>query len=400
MGHIFISYSHKDTDYAHGLANNLQSIGFEIWIDERLDYGSQWPLEIQKQLDSCDAFILIMSPRSFASEWVQSELQRAKRKLKPIFPMLLEGDEPWLSIESTQFFDVRGGRIPDEKFYRAVKRAVSTDPGDPTLMQSDMVVKSVSRVSPQSASAPRVSTGLIVGVIGVLVVLFVMCMVAIVAVRLLFPGSTASLFPTVVSTEMPTLDIPLVSQPSSTTEITYTQTSIPPTVTFIPPTSTSIPPTFTPVPPTSTSIPPTATPKRSTSIYIEAENGQLGNGAYADHDATASKSSFVNFGGTGTVKFTLDNMKAGQYTVVIHYTKYANNTTTYPDTGFQNLYVNNNPNPISIYYTKTFGDGGSTTWSDTSVTVALEDGANILLISVIPGVIGGSVDYIYVSIVN
>jgi hypothetical protein len=32
MGHIFISYSHKDTDYAHGLANNLQSIGFEIWM--------------------------------------------------------------------------------------------------------------------------------------------------------------------------------------------------------------------------------------------------------------------------------------------------------------------------------------------------------------------------------
>ncbi len=41
MGHIFISYSHKDTDYAHGLAKNLQSMGLDIWIDERLDYGSQ-----------------------------------------------------------------------------------------------------------------------------------------------------------------------------------------------------------------------------------------------------------------------------------------------------------------------------------------------------------------------
>jgi hypothetical protein len=79
MDHIFISYSHKDTDYAHALAESLQGMGFEVWIDERLDYGSQWPHEIQKQLDSCSAFILIMSPRSYASDWVQSELQRANR---------------------------------------------------------------------------------------------------------------------------------------------------------------------------------------------------------------------------------------------------------------------------------------------------------------------------------
>ena len=71
MGHIFISYSHKDTEYAHALAADLQREGFTVWIDERLDYGSQWSHEIQKQLDSCSAFIVIMSPRSYASDWVQ-----------------------------------------------------------------------------------------------------------------------------------------------------------------------------------------------------------------------------------------------------------------------------------------------------------------------------------------
>jgi hypothetical protein len=125
MGHVFVSYSHKDTKYAHRLAEDLQQKGIDVWIDERLDYGSQWPHEIQRQLDSCDAFIIIMSPRAFASEWVQSELQRAKRKLKPIFPLLLEGDEPWLSVESTQYYDVRNQGLPDNKFYSALKRVVS-----------------------------------------------------------------------------------------------------------------------------------------------------------------------------------------------------------------------------------------------------------------------------------
>ena len=125
MGHIFISYSRRDTEYAHRLADDLQNRGFDTWIDARIDYGSQWPHELQKQLDSCEAFILVMSPSSFASEWVQSELQRAKRKAKPIFPLLLEGDEPWLSVESTQYYDVRGGLLPDDRLYAALKKVIS-----------------------------------------------------------------------------------------------------------------------------------------------------------------------------------------------------------------------------------------------------------------------------------
>jgi hypothetical protein len=125
MSHIFISYSHKDAGYAHTLAESLQNKGFEVWIDVRLDYGSQWPHEIQKYLDTCEAFILIMSANAFTSEWVQSELQRAKRKRKPVFPLLLEGEEPWLSVESTQFYDVRDRKLPVEEFYSDLKQAVT-----------------------------------------------------------------------------------------------------------------------------------------------------------------------------------------------------------------------------------------------------------------------------------
>ena len=125
MSHIFISYSHKDTKYAHRLADTLKEKGFEVWIDARLDYGSQWSNEIQQQLDTCGAFIVLMSPRSYASEWVQNELNRAKRKAKAIFPFLLDGDEPWLIVESTQFIDVRGEILPDNKFYTTLERFVS-----------------------------------------------------------------------------------------------------------------------------------------------------------------------------------------------------------------------------------------------------------------------------------
>lgn len=166
MGHIFISYSHKDADYAHRFAETLQASGFGVWIDERLDYGSQWPHEIQKQLDACDAFIIIMTPRSFASEWVQSELQRAKRKQKPILPLLLEGDEPWLSLESTQCYDVCGGKFPDVRFYSALKRAISVSQDDQTLRLSKQLVR---QTSVFNSSILKVRTK-VVGVIGVVAV--------------------------------------------------------------------------------------------------------------------------------------------------------------------------------------------------------------------------------------
>jgi hypothetical protein len=117
MGYLYISYSHKDRDYVQKLSEKLEQEGFEVWIDERLDYGSEWPIEIQNRLDACDALILVMTPRSHVSKWVQNELNRALRKEKPIFPLLLEGREPWLAVESTQLNDVIGGIMPDERLF-------------------------------------------------------------------------------------------------------------------------------------------------------------------------------------------------------------------------------------------------------------------------------------------
>ena len=267
MGHIFISYSHKDADYAHGLAGNLQSMGFEVWIDARLDYGSQWPHEIQKQLDGCDVFILIMSPRSFASDWVQSELQRAKRKLKPIFPLLLEGDEPWLSIESTQYYDVRGGSFPDQKFYSAIKRVVSVDASRQTFQNPNSSLKKVATVN-RAASRPKNTTAIVVGVVGLLALVLGVCVVVIVGGRFLvplwteptsIPTTIPTSVPTTIPTELLTLNEFPTSQPTLTLVPTLTQTPIPPT---------GIPPTLT-----FTIIPPTAAPVVISNTYSIAQYG-------------------------------------------------------------------------------------------------------------------------------
>lgn len=119
MGHIFISYSKKDTVYAEKLINTLRREGFNPWVDmEGLGAGTHWQNRLQKQINTCDAYILIMSHNAFHSRWVPDELVTAKTRDKPIFPLLLDDTELFLAIQTIQIEDVRGGKLPSEAFYQ------------------------------------------------------------------------------------------------------------------------------------------------------------------------------------------------------------------------------------------------------------------------------------------
>ena len=43
MSQIFISYSHKDKEYVHKLQLALTERGIHAWIDDRIDYDTDWP---------------------------------------------------------------------------------------------------------------------------------------------------------------------------------------------------------------------------------------------------------------------------------------------------------------------------------------------------------------------
>lgn len=120
MPDVFISYSHKDSVYAHRLANEIRKRGIDAWIDERIDYGDQWPRVIQNNLTASRAFILVMSTNSFESMWVQNEVSYAQANNKPIYPLLLEGPV-WLSMAAMQYVDVRNGEMPPDRFFNELR---------------------------------------------------------------------------------------------------------------------------------------------------------------------------------------------------------------------------------------------------------------------------------------
>ena len=136
MAQVFISYSHKDKEYAHKLAEELKRRGIEAWIDGRIDYGTEWPKVIQKELDECGGFIVIMSNNAYESKWVHNEVARADRKQKPFFPLLLQG-ETWLQMEATQYADVRNGELPPDKYFETIKKKIGIQSFQPLQATQD-----------------------------------------------------------------------------------------------------------------------------------------------------------------------------------------------------------------------------------------------------------------------
>ena len=138
MGHIFISYSHKDSNYVEQLEKKLIEEGFSVWVDHRIDYGSQWPKTIERAVDTCDAYIVVMSEDSANSIWVQREAIQAEKRKKPFFPLLLKG-EVWFSLGNIQYVDVTGGVLPPDEFYRKLEKVTPRKRDKTTFQPSESI---------------------------------------------------------------------------------------------------------------------------------------------------------------------------------------------------------------------------------------------------------------------
>lgn len=120
---IFISYSRQDYAYVERLISAFDERGLSVWLDNRIGYGTAWQHEIEKHLEACQAFVLVMTPRAYESHWVTCELSFALELEKPMFPLLLEGRR-WFSVGAIQTVDVTGGTLPPKRFFDAVSASM------------------------------------------------------------------------------------------------------------------------------------------------------------------------------------------------------------------------------------------------------------------------------------
>ena len=132
MGHIFISYSRKDSEFVDRLIQALELYGFPTWEDVKaITGGDVWKAAISKAVRECDAFLIVLSPQSASSENVSKELAVATKHARRVLPVMYQAckipDKMDYDLAELQWAD-----FVDPSFDEALEKLVRALGGKPT----------------------------------------------------------------------------------------------------------------------------------------------------------------------------------------------------------------------------------------------------------------------------
>lgn len=105
----FLSYSRTDQDFALRLAMDLRANEVMIWVDQ-LDIrpSEHWDRAIERAVRDCRGLVVILSPRSAASDNVADEISFAIDHGKSVLPVMIERCPLPLRITRMQLIDATG----------------------------------------------------------------------------------------------------------------------------------------------------------------------------------------------------------------------------------------------------------------------------------------------------
>ena len=152
MAQVFTSYSRRDTETVDTIVAKMAQAGISVWIDrEAIKAGNTWRVQIVQAIDTCPAFVLMLSPNSAASDNVRKEIDLSQDSGRTIFAVMLEPTklpaEIRYQLAGLQFIDVHM-----LGFDKAVDRLVETvkehlakfEPvPEPETRQAELVIQGV-----------------------------------------------------------------------------------------------------------------------------------------------------------------------------------------------------------------------------------------------------------------
>src|SRR5512138_2916942 len=114
MTKVFISYSRKDIDFARRLAGDLENAGYDVWWDlTDLRGGDDWPRVIPAAIESSQYVIVVLSPNSAVSDWVEKEYTQALGLRKKIIPIMLNPSPVPFALNTVNYVNFASGEYVD-----------------------------------------------------------------------------------------------------------------------------------------------------------------------------------------------------------------------------------------------------------------------------------------------
>ncbi|GAB6191434.1 toll/interleukin-1 receptor domain-containing protein [Desulfocastanea catecholica] len=88
---IFVSYAHEDRERIKPIVSYLAETGFSIWWDQQIPPGSNFRYVIQEALESAACAVVFWTNNSIKSDFIWSEVQKAKDR-GVLVPVKLDED--------------------------------------------------------------------------------------------------------------------------------------------------------------------------------------------------------------------------------------------------------------------------------------------------------------------
>jgi TolB-like protein len=162
---LFVSYSRSDLEHARPVIDLLESSGFDVWWDGRLEGGENFLQTTETALEKSACVVVLWSATSVASHWVRDEAQRGRER-GCLVPLTIDGTMAPLGFRQFQLLDISAwdGRAGSPEAARILV-AVRARLGDTA---SDASAAAAPPPPPPPPKAPALSRrALMIGGVGV-----------------------------------------------------------------------------------------------------------------------------------------------------------------------------------------------------------------------------------------
>lgn len=134
--HVFISYSRRNADIMRRIHADLLAAELLVWTDENLIPGTEsWKNAIENAIQNAGCVVVILTPDSKQSIWVERELDYARACALPIIPVLARGENEVSAVPfeliNAQRVDIRGDYAGNIRHLITAVRDSIDRPGEP-----------------------------------------------------------------------------------------------------------------------------------------------------------------------------------------------------------------------------------------------------------------------------
>jgi hypothetical protein len=152
MTQVFTSYSRRDTETVDTIVAKMAQAGISVWIDrEAIKAGNTWRVQIVQAIDTCNAFVLMLSPNSAASDNVRKEIDLSQDSGRTIFAVMLEPTklpaEIRYQLAGLQFIDIQmlGFDQAVDRLIETVREHIAkfAPAVEPETRQAELVIQGV-----------------------------------------------------------------------------------------------------------------------------------------------------------------------------------------------------------------------------------------------------------------